>query len=410
MALHAALKYLSAASLLTMTLSAQSRTLHDRRAAGGDGERFDDFLRRAAAPAKRAEQERIAEEYWKKAKHFGRPVVEDSTIYFMYLGKARRVGVPSDLNGWNPSMDTMVRLNKTNFFYLSKTIHPASRFEYKLTVDTTWMLDPINRQQAMGGYGPNSEIWMPGYQPPQDIIYRTRIRHGQLDTTALASKVLKRTYPCFIYLPPGYTKSRLRYPAIFVLDGGEYITLGLMVNVLDNLISEKRIRPVIGVFLDPRTNIRNSRTSKRRTDYTMNERFVKFLAAEVHPWITSNYRVTQRADQTAILGASLGGLAATFVAFRRPDVFGLCAAQSPSYHYNDESLIHSIARGPRKAIKFYVDTGTISDAEVHSRHMKAVLEDKGYELRYGEYPEGHSWGNWRARLADILTYFWGTQG
>jgi enterochelin esterase-like enzyme len=41
--------------------------------------------------------------------------------------------------------------------------------------------------------------------------------------------------------------------------------------------------------------------------------------------------------------------------------------------------------------------------------MKAVLEQKGYDLTYAEYPESHNWVNWRARLDDILECFWGAK-
>ena len=57
--------------------------------------------------------------------------------------------------------------------------------------------------------------------------------------------------------------------------------------------------------------------------------------------------------------------------------------------------------------KFYIDTGTIRDAQEHARKMKKVLEEKCYDFSYGEYPESHNWVNWRSRLDDILVYFWG---
>jgi hypothetical protein len=35
------------------------------------------------------------------------------------------------------------------------------------------------------------------------------------------------------------------------------------------------------------------------------------------------------------------------------------------------------------------------------------LEDKGYDLVYLEAPEGHSWGQWRSQIDDLLVYFFG---
>ena len=35
-----------------------------------------------------------------------------------------------------------------------------------------------------------------------------------------------------------------------------------------------------------------------------------------------------------------------------------------------------------------------------------ILDDKGYEYRTLTVNEGHSWGNWRALLDDVLLAFW----
>jgi len=41
--------------------------------------------------------------------------------------------------------------------------------------------------------------------------------------------------------------------------------------------------------------------------------------------------------------------------------------------------------------------------------MKDVLEMKGYNIMYREFNEGHSWGNWRAHIDDMLVFFWGEE-
>jgi enterochelin esterase family protein len=40
--------------------------------------------------------------------------------------------------------------------------------------------------------------------------------------------------------------------------------------------------------------------------------------------------------------------------------------------------------------------------------MKTILEGKSYPLKYLEVPEGHSWGQWRSQLDDLLVYFFGS--
>lgn len=402
------MKYLSAAALLTASTLARTQSLDSRSSTEATGVRFPDLLKKLESSRDSSTKNQLLEEYIAKIRKHGRAVIEDSTIYFLYFGNARRVGVPGDLNGWNPIADTMTRIPKTDLFYLVKSIHPAARFEYKVAVDSTWILDPLNRQQAIGGYGPNSEIWMPLYKPPIEINYREDIPHGRIDSLKIKSKLLNRTHPIFVYLPTGYKQSsRKQYATIYVTDGGEYITLALMLNVLDNLIAEKRIEPIIAVFVDPRTDMRDISTSKRMHDYTLSDTFVAFLVNEVRAHLTKKYRMDLRAEQTAIMGASLGGLISTYAAFTRPDVFGLSAAQSPSYWWKNDTMVTMVDRSPKKNVRFYIDTGTMRDAQEKALRMRAVLESKGYPLHYEENPEAHNWVNWRSRISHILEYFWG---
>lgn len=212
-----------------------------------------------------------------------------------------------------------------------------------------------------------------------------------------------------VYLPPGCTPESGPYPTIYVMDGGEYLSLARMNVVLDNLTADHRIRPVIGVFMDPRIDPRDSRTSKRMEDYAMSGPFVRCLVEELAPYLRQKYPITTDARETAILGASLGGLIATYAAATRPDVFGLCAAQSSSYHFLDDSIFTAIPSSPTVRARFYLGTGTVRDAREETIRMKDLLTTRGYEVRYQEVPEGHNWVHWRARLADILTYFWNAQ-
>jgi enterochelin esterase-like enzyme len=337
------------------------------------------------------------------------PVTEDSSVSLYYQGTTRRVGVPGDLNGWNPAADTMDRIEGTDFFYLSKTLQPAARFEYKFVVDSSWILDPANPLQATGGFGPNSEVRMPAYRSPADIEPRPATPKGTIDSLAIPSATLGVSVPLYVYQPVGYGTSRTEYPVIIVIDGGEYLSLGLMNVVMDNLIADGRMRPVLGVFLDPRTDPADSRTSRRMTDYAMSDDFVRFLADELHPWLRGRYRMLNDPGETAVAGASLGALQATYAAFTRPDVFGLCAAQSPAYWWKESRLITLIASAPRRPFRVYMDTGTIQDAQEKARVMRETMRTKGYPLHYEEHPESHNWANWRARIGTFLTHFWGTR-
>ena len=401
-----ALSRLGVISLQVSATMAQARRLRHIPAHRVVGETVPAFIRRLKS--RRGKRQKAAvTRFVHRVTHYGGPLIEGSTVYFFYVGRAAQVSVPGELNDWNPSLHVMSRVRGTNFHYLAVDVPGKARFEYKLSVDKTWILDPYNRRRALEGSGPNSEVAMPAYHAPEEIRHRAAVAHGDIDAITVASRFLKRSHPVFIYLPHGYRQSRRIYPSLYVLDGGDYLSLGMMATVLDNMIAATRVRPIIGVFVEPRTDIAQPATNWRTTDYTMNDAFVNFLVREVRPVIERRYRVSLSAGKRGIMGASLGGLVATYAAYKRPSVFSLCAAQSPSYWWKDRMIVRTIAGGPAKPVRFYLDTGIINDSLETARNMRDVLREKGYRYRYTEHPEGHNWGNWRARIPDILEYFWG---
>jgi enterochelin esterase family protein len=50
-------------------------------------------------------------------------------------------------------------------------------------------------------------------------------------------------------------------------------------------------------------------------------------------------------------------------------------------------------------------TGVIYDTQKQALEMKRILEVNKVDFVYREVNEGHSWGNWRALLGDMLRYF-----
>ena len=245
---------------------------------------------------------------------------------------------------------------------------------------------------------------MPRYEEPADIDWLPATPRGTLDTLWISSTILSRRHPVYVYLPAeSHPGSPL--PVLFVMDGGEYLSLARMNAVLDRCIADGRIPAMIGVFVDPRTDPAQSRTSTRMQDYAMSDPFLRVLIEEIRPRLSSRYSITRDPERTGILGASMGGLIATYASLRHPEVFGFCAAQSPSYQI-DEGSIFAVAREvSTPALRMYLDTGTLEGAYPLARRMRDLLQEKGIPITYGEYPEGHNWGNWRARLALILRTF-----
>ncbi len=368
---------------------------------GGAGQSFESFLAKLHEAHDSVSRSQLITEYLANAKV---PVVEGNTAYFLYRGHGHAVAVPGELNHWNPSAAMMHRVEETDLFLRKEKIPIDGRVEYKLWVDSTWILDPLNPLRSVGGLGENSDLWMPEYIPAKDIEESQNVPHGRIDTIWFVSKILNRTHPVFVYVPPGES-GRKGLPAVYVLDGGEYLSLGRMNIVLDNLISAHKIEPVLGIFVDPRTDLHNSTTNYRMSDYGASDTFLLFLSQELIPFINKNYLALDSAGKRAIMGASMGGLMATYIALKQPEQFVNFAAQSPAYFQADSAVIKLLRTISKADINAYIGTGTIHDTEIEARLVSNLLERRGARVHYAEFPEGHNWTNWRAKIREILEYF-----
>ncbi len=328
------------------------------------------------------------------------PVVEDSLATFIYYGKVGlRVTVPSDLNSWDTKVHEMTRVDQTDLYYLTLELPRDARIDYKFYVDKVWMMDPLNPNTVTGGFGPNSELSMPDYVFPSEIEPDDTIPHGLIEVHHFESKIMNNSRNVHVYTPAGYREGGA-YHTIFVHDGGDYISLGSMVDVLDNLIYAGRIPPVVAVFIDP---------VDRNFEYWANPEYERVVVEEILPFVRERYSIARDPADTAVMGASLGGAISLFIAADHPDIFGKCGSQSGAFDLDGGKLFDKMEKLPRQAVDFYLDTGLIGDLVSESRQMRDILKMKDYRVMYQEFNEGHSWGNWRAHLDDMLIFFWGKE-
>jgi enterochelin esterase-like enzyme len=398
----------AAAMLLLLTQALMSRALGGPGTGGTGAERFETFAARVASIADSTGRLREVDALVLRVRQAGTAMADDSTLTLIYRGTARHVFVAGDPNGWEPGRDEMKRLPGTDLFSLTWTLDPAARIEYKLVVDSAWILDPLNTLRASGGFGENSEVRMPRYRFPGETLPRD-VPHGSIDTASFTGPAPGRRTTVYVYVPPGYRSLTDRYPVLYVTDGGEYLSRANMNVVLDNLIAQGEIVPLIAVFLEPRSDPADARTNTRMGDYALNDSFIEALSGNLRPFLLKRYRMLEGPRNTAIMGASMGGLIATYAAFTHPETFGLCAAQSPSYQWKNDTLITMLRSAPVKDFRMYLSTGTIRDAERRARIVRDIMREKGYAITYAEYPESHNWLNWRGRLGEMLRTFWGTR-
>jgi len=322
----------------------------------------------------------------------------DTLAYFFYTGTVQSVSVPGDATGWDPGPNSMTHIDGTNFWYFSAVYENDARLDYKyVTNGSNWILDPRNPNTVSGGFGPNSELAMPGYIQPPEIIYDPGISHGSLFDTTFYSSGLGNSRHVKVYTPPGYDQEQIDYAVVLFHDGLDYLSLGDAKNVLDYLIAHELIDPVIGVFV-PAVN--------RSEEYhgNLKEEYTDFIVTDVMGWVDSKFRTLTDPHFRATAGASDGGNISLWIGMNHPETFGKIAA----YSSNVISEISSRFQiDPVLDLDLYLDIGTydISVLIPMVHNLREILETKGYNYLFYEWHEGHSWGNWRAHIDNALQFF-----
>jgi enterochelin esterase family protein len=336
------------------------------------------------------------------------PLVVEDSVAFLYQGEAKSVSWTGDFNGWGYDKNfnnTGIEVPNTQIWVLKCSFPKDARLDYKIVLDANQILDPENPHQqwsGVGGGSPNSELRMPLWKESPEQLDNKNIRHGIVKHDALFySKLLGYQIMYSVYLPSEYEKLG-KLPVVYVTDGYEYLhpKLGNMITVLDNLIAEKKIKPIAAVFVDHREPV-NRMNNKRMQELAMNSKYLDFFVKELIPHIEKKYPVANDFSQRAIMGTSMGGLTSTYFAFARPDIFGLAAIQSPAFWTKPQ--IYQLCTNPANPkMRISMTAGLINDTSKESRKMKDILATTSCEYHYREVNDGHSWGNWRNLIDDVL--------
>ncbi|NOG97752.1 MAG: esterase family protein [Ignavibacteriae bacterium] len=384
---------------------------------------FKDFYEQILSANDLREKQKLADSLISIEKTF--PLVEDdTTVVLIYQGDADSVAVLGDMGNWVDKFP-MNKIEGTNLFYLRQNYPSDARLEYWLQFGKEELpaTDPLNPYKTLNGFGEISELAMPDYFRHQFFDDYKFGKKGELDLVnkfLLPEGILPYEHDVHVYLPPDYSSGNENYPAVYFQDGIDYIEFAQTPFVINNLIKDNLIEPVIAVFVtSPNRHIPEE--PNRMTEYGMNDNYVKFFTDELVPWVDSKFRTIKNSQSRLVVGDSFGGLISTYIAFSRPDVFGLAYSQSGYHSFQKDRLIKKISEAEQKNVRLYVDTGIYErkvgaaflpkeegDFLLGNRRLKDILEKKNYDFVYKEYNEGHTWGNWRRHLIDALIHFFGT--
>jgi enterochelin esterase family protein len=290
------------------------------------------------------------------------------------------IGGPAGTNFQNARM---TRLENTDVWFRTYKVRNDARFIYSLSPNDSLIpiekIDPKDREamnRRLAGLHPDplNPKHDPGGMPSSYAELREApkqtwlqplpgIRKGAVEKTPFKSALLDNTRDLWIYTPPDFSRENGRYPLLVMFDGQSYVEAAPTPVILDNLIAKKKIPPLIAIFIG------NPTSASRASELTCSPMFADFVAFEVVPWMREKYGATSDPHSIGAAGASFGGLAAAYVSFRHPEVFGNALSQSGSLWWkpgdaaDPEWLTKQYAMAPNTGARLFVEAGLMEDGE-----------------------------------------------
>ncbi len=380
-------------------------------------------------------------QFWEEIRGKQAPLIEavpedrnSSFVTFLWRGNSdtHNVVLIGGAAGTDLAKNLMTHIDGSDVWYKTYKIRNDARFIYSLSPNDSLVPiekidpkdrkamnerlsdlqpDPLNPLRDPGGM-PSSYVELPQAPPQTWITPDSRAPKGKVEQRKFDSAILKNNRDIWVYTPPGFSRTSGRYPLLVLFDGRAHIDIVPTPVILDNLIAEKLIPPIVAI------SVGNSTNSSRAVELPCSADFADFLAKELVPWMRKNYRSTEDPERVAVGGSSFGGLAAAFAALRHPEIFGNVLSQSGSFWWKPEDQIQpewltsQYASAPKLNIRLFLEVGLMEDGAtltgpsllVTNRRLRDVLADRGYPIRYQEFNGGHSYLNWRGGLADGLVY------
>ena len=241
------------------------------------------------------------------------------------------------------------------------------------------------------------------------------VPHGAVSQRHYWSKSLKRLRRLHVWTPTGYEKTKEPLPVLYLIHGGgdqddAWPTVGCAGNILDNLLAEGKIQPMIAVM--PNANFKAEKILDRVPI------FREELMTGIIPFIESNYHVHTDAAHRAIMGLSLGGLQTLETAMYHYDKFEYICSLSSGWWISDswKQKRGVVDDKPKRAahlkkiatefnakvrLLWFTQGGPEDLAYDNGKETEKLFKSAGIKFRSSERSGGHTWMVWRKDLREL---------
>jgi enterochelin esterase family protein len=303
----------------------------------------------------------------------------------------------------------------------------SDMYEYRFILDSTLMLDPNNNAVTRDGSIVENRLLIPGKLG--DLLAAQNVPHGNVTAVWYESPTLGTTRRMYVYTPPGYDKSKDKYPVMYLLHGGGgdedgWISRGRANYIIDNLIASKEAVPMIVVITNGNPDAVSAPLDKPLNANTKDVpgigsmasgKFEESLVKDVVPYIEKNYRVIADADHRAITGFSMGGYQTQNITNANPIMFKYIGVMSMglfssfgnnnSNYDKDKHVAQLKALMAAKPKLYWIGIGKQDFLYGTVTKLRSLYDELGFKYTYYENEGNHTWGVWRLYLTELAQKF-----
>jgi enterochelin esterase-like enzyme len=314
-------------------------------------------------------------------------------------------------NGYNGLGNTSYDMTKDNDGIWTVTTPPVvpGLHYYWLLVDGVAVNDPSS--ETYFGYGKQtSAVEVP--EAGVDFYDVKDVPHGEVRIHWYFSKITTSWRRTYVYTPPDYdTHPQLRYPVLYLRHGGGedetgWTKQGKVNFILDNLIAEKKAKPMI-IVMDAGYAAKPGQppAAPGQSNTTLMDVTIK----ELIPMIDTAYRTIPDREYRAMAGLSMGSGQTLQIALANLDKVSAIGVFSrpPAPNFDVKTAydgMFSDADAFNKQVRlFWWGTGTTEGGIYNSvKATREAFDNAGIKYVYVEFPGlAHEWQTWRKSLYDF---------
>ncbi|PTX60174.1 putative alpha/beta superfamily hydrolase [Kordia periserrulae] len=340
---------------------------------------------------------------------------------------SKDIYISGDFEGWSGGRPELKLEKKDSTYYKITLPNHRETINFKFTLGS-WETVELDAQQQ------NIENRTYTFKEHPEMIQVTigawsdgseneKISTKQANVETFAEKLempqLNTTRKIQVYLPPNYENSQASYPVVYMHDGQNVFDKATSysgeweVDETLNKLHETHGLEVIVVAIDNSEERMQEYTAWKHEKYgtPKGKEYVEFIAKTLKPAIDQKYRTKKDAQNTAIMGSSMGGLISHYAAFAHPDVFGKAGIFSPSFWFSEElfSFTKSHLVNANNSKLYYLMGEKEGEGMLENfNKMLSLLQTnnfpiKNYTAKFS--PDGvHSETFWRSELKDALLF------